>query len=131
MREFVPDALAAGLDFSGLQRINAKFHSDRRSARRREGDVIWRLPTRGGADVYLLFEFQSKSDWWMAVRTQAYQALLWQQVAAEKELKTGARLPLRRTAAAVCGVGSSRFYKIGNDRTATGGLTDVQKQYPT
>jgi hypothetical protein len=29
----------------------------------------------------------------MAVRTQAYQALLWQQVSAEKELKTGARLP--------------------------------------
>ena len=93
MREFVPEALAAGLDFSELQRVNAKFHSDRRLARRREGDVIWRLPARGGADVYLLFEFQSKSDWWMAVRTQAYQALLWQQVAAEKELKTGARLP--------------------------------------
>jgi hypothetical protein len=93
VREFVPEVLAAGLDFSELQRVNAKFHSDRRLARRREGDVIWRLPTRGGADVYLLFEFQSKSDWWMAVRTQAYQALLWQQVAAEKELKTGARLP--------------------------------------
>ena len=95
MREFVPEALAAGLDFSGLQRVNSKFHSGRRSARRRESDVIWRLPTRGSADVYLylLLEFQRKSDWWMAVRTQVYQGLLWQQVIAEKQLKTGARLP--------------------------------------
>ena len=39
VREFVPEALAAGLDFSGLQRVNPKFHIGRRSARRREGDV--------------------------------------------------------------------------------------------
>jgi hypothetical protein len=93
VREFVPEALAAGLDFSGLQRVNPKFHSGRRSARRREGDVIWRLPTCEGTDLYLLIEFQSKSDWWMPVRTQVYQGLLWQQVIAEKKLKTGARLP--------------------------------------
>ena len=94
MREFVPEALAADLDFSGLQRVNPKFHS-RRSGRRRESDVIWRLPTREGTDIYfyLLIEFQSKCDWWMAVRTQIYQGLLWQQVIAEKGLKAGARLP--------------------------------------
>jgi hypothetical protein len=34
VREFVPRALASGLDFSGLQRVNPKFHSGRRSARR-------------------------------------------------------------------------------------------------
>jgi hypothetical protein len=95
VREFVPEALAAGLDFSGLQRVNPKFHSGRRSARRREGDVIWRLPTCGGTDIYfyLLIEFQSESDWWMPVRAQIYQGLLWQQVIAEKQLKAGARLP--------------------------------------
>ena len=95
VREFVPEVLAAGLDFSGLQRVNPKFHSGRRSARRREGDVIWRLPTCEGTDIYLylLIEFQSKSDWWMPVRTQVYQGLLWQQVIAEKKLKAGARLP--------------------------------------
>jgi Putative transposase, YhgA-like len=95
VREFVPEALAAGLDFSRLQRVNPKFHIGRRSARRREGDVIWRLPTRQGNDIYLylLLEFQSKSDWWMAVRTQVYQGLLWQQVIDERRLKEGARLP--------------------------------------
>ena len=95
VREFVPEALAAGLDFSGLQRVNPKFHIGRGSARQREGDVIWRLPTCQGTDIYLylLIEFQSKSDWWMAVRAQIYQGLLWQQVIDEKKLRTGARLP--------------------------------------
>ena len=95
MREFVPEALAADLDFSGLQRVNPKFHSGRRSGLRRESDVIWRLPTREGNDIYfyLLIEFQSRSDCWMAVRTQIYQGLLWQQIIAEQELGAGARLP--------------------------------------
>lgn len=95
VREFVPEALAAGLEFSKLQRVNAKFHVGRRSARRREADVIWRLPTREGTDIYLylLIEFQSEIDWWMAVRTQVYEGLLWQQVIDERRLKAGARLP--------------------------------------
>lgn len=95
MREFVPRALVAGLDFSGLQRINPKFHCGGRSARRREGDVIWRLPTCEGSDIYLylLIEFQSQSDAWMAVRTQVYQGLLWQQVIDEQKLRAPAQLP--------------------------------------
>src|ERR1700758_230447 len=95
VREFVPDAVAAGLDFSRLQRINPKFHVDRESAQRRESDVIWKLPTQKGVDIYLylLIEFQSDSDWWMAVRAQVYQGLLWQQVIEESKLKSGARLP--------------------------------------
>jgi len=95
VREFVPEALAAGLDFSRLQRVNPKFHIARQSAERRASDVIWRLPTREGAEVYLylLLEFQSTSDWWMAVRTQVYQGLLWQQVIQEKALNSPKRLP--------------------------------------
>ena len=95
VREFVPCEMAASLDFRGLQRVNPKFHPNRRSARRREADVIWRLPTReGGASfLYLLIEFQRESDAWMAVRTQVYQGLLWQQVIDERRLRSGARLP--------------------------------------
>jgi hypothetical protein len=95
VREFVPQGLIAGLDFSGLQRVNPKFHPSRRSARWREGDVIWRLPIRECGDIYmyLLIEFQSEIDQWMAVRTQVYQGLLWQQVIDEQKLQAGARLP--------------------------------------
>ncbi len=93
VREFVPEAMAAGLDFTRMQKVAAKFHA--RTGSRREGDVIWRLPTGGGTEVYLylLVEFQSQCDWWMAVRTQVYEGLLWQQIIAEKDLKTGDRLP--------------------------------------
>lgn len=93
VREFVPEAMAAGLDFSHMARVNAKFHASTGS--RREGDVIWRIPTSGGEDIYLylLCEFQSTVDWWMPVRTQVYEGLLWQHVIAEKKLKAGDRLP--------------------------------------
>jgi hypothetical protein len=76
-----------------MERINAKFHD--RDGKRREGDIIWRIPTTGGEDVvlYILCEFQSTVDWWMAVRTQVYEGLLWQHIIAEKKLKPGDRLP--------------------------------------
>ena len=93
VRGFVPEAMAMGLDFRRMERVVAKFHG--RGGRRREGDVVWRLPTRDGVDVYLyiLLEFQSQTDWWMAVRAQVYEGLLWQQVIKENKLKAGERLP--------------------------------------
>jgi len=93
VRDFLPDAMAVGLDFGGMERVVAKFHD--RTGQRRDSDVIWRLPTLDGPEIYLhlLLEFQSSSDWWMAVRAQVYEGLLWQQVIAEKQLKAGDLLP--------------------------------------
>jgi len=95
VREFVPRELTADLDFNRLQRVNPKFYSSRRSARKREADVIWRVPTRDDRKLYwyFLIEFQSKSDEWMAVRTQVYEGLLWQQVIDEQRFRAGGRLP--------------------------------------
>jgi hypothetical protein len=94
VRDFVPAAMAVGLDFTRMERVNAKFHG--RGGRRREGDVIWRVPTEYGGDIYLylMLEFQSQIDWWMPVRIQVYAGLLWQQIIDEKKLKAGDRLPL-------------------------------------
>jgi hypothetical protein len=72
--------MAAGLLFDRMERVNAKGYAAALDgeSHRREGDVIWRLPTDGGLDlfVYVLLEFQSRIDWWMAVRTQTYEGLL-------------------------------------------------------
>ncbi len=94
VRDFVPDAMAVGLDFARMARVSAKFHGHRVGTRR-DGDVIWRLPTQTGPDVYLylLLEFQSTPDWWMAVRAQVYEGLLWQHIIAEHRLRLGAPLP--------------------------------------
>ncbi|NBC33291.1 MAG: hypothetical protein GVY13_11505 [Alphaproteobacteria bacterium] len=93
VRDFVDDAMAAGLDFRGMARVSAKSYG--RSGARRDGDVIWRIPTAYGTDIYLylMLEFQSQSDPWMPVRTLVYQGLLWQQIIAETRLKSEDRLP--------------------------------------
>ena len=93
VREFVPDAMTAGIDFTRMETVNAKFHA--RAGKRRDGDVVWRLPTHGGSDIYLyiLLEFQSRIDRWMAVRMQVYVGLLWQQIIKENRLKHHDRLP--------------------------------------
>ncbi|MBB4286558.1 Rpn family recombination-promoting nuclease/putative transposase [Roseospira goensis] len=93
VRDAIPDAMAAGVEFARMDRVVAKFHD--RTGQRRDGDVIWRLPTREGPDMYLylLLEFQSRTDWWMAVRAQVYEGLLWQHLIADQGLKAGDPLP--------------------------------------
>jgi len=93
VRAFVPEAMAVGIDFSRMSRVPAKFHAH--TGQRREGDVIWRVPTAQGLDLflYLLFEFQSDVSRWMVVRTQVYEGLFWQNLINEKELRAADRLP--------------------------------------
>jgi hypothetical protein len=73
--------------------LNAKFHAE--TGERREGDMIWRIPRRGGGDTYLmlLLEFQSTPDRWMALRALVYVGLLWQHLVREKHLPPDGRLP--------------------------------------
>jgi len=53
LREFVAGPWLDDLDLDGMERLNAKFHSD--TGERRDGDMIWRIPRRGGGgDTYLM-----------------------------------------------------------------------------
>ena len=93
LREFVSGPWLDGLDLDGMERLNAKFHTE--TSERRDGDMIWRIPRRGGGDTYLvlLLEFQSTPDHWMALRALVYVGLLWQQLVKEKRLPPDGRLP--------------------------------------
>jgi hypothetical protein len=93
MREFVTEPWVGDLELDAMQRVNAKFHS--RGNRRRDGDVIWRIPLKRGGDAYLLLllEFQSTSDRWMALRVLVYAGLLWQQIVREKRFSRDGHLP--------------------------------------
>ena len=68
LREFLAEPWLDDLDLDRMERLNAKFHAE--TGERREGDLIWRIPRRGGGDTYLmlLLEFQSTPDRWMALR---------------------------------------------------------------
>jgi Putative transposase, YhgA-like len=93
LREFVAGPWLDDLDLDGMERLNAKFHAG--TSERRDGDMIWRIPRRGGGDTYLvlLLEFQSTPDHWMALRALVYAGLLWQHLVAEKRLPLDGRLP--------------------------------------
>lgn len=90
---FVDEPWIASLDLDRMQRVNAKHIA--RGGRRRDGDIVWRIPLKAGGAAYLLLmlEFQSKPDRWMAVRILVYAGLLWEQIAKETRQPRGAKLP--------------------------------------
>ncbi|MDC8760271.1 Rpn family recombination-promoting nuclease/putative transposase [Janthinobacterium fluminis] len=89
---FLPYPWAKDLDLRAFERVNASYASD--TGRQRHDDMVWRL--RLGADwiyVYLLLEFQSRNDPWMALRMQVYVGLLCQDLVKRHELSRQGKLP--------------------------------------
>ncbi len=92
LRGFVREEWIKQLDFSTLERVSGSYVSD--DLREREDDIVWRV--RWGAEwlyVYLLIEFQSTVDRFMAVRIMVYLGLLYQDLIAGKQLTPTGRLP--------------------------------------
>ena len=92
LRGFVSEDWVAGLDYSTLEKVSGSYISD--DLRDREDDVIWRL--RHHTDwiyIYLLLEFQSTVDPWMALRIMVYTGLLYQDLIKSGEVKPGQKLP--------------------------------------
>ena len=92
-REFIDPTWLENLDLDQMTRENVKFQGEK--GKRRQGDIIWRIPGREGTDFYLalFLEFQSQADRWMALRIMVYVGLFWQQLIAEKRLTPGGKLP--------------------------------------
>jgi len=95
IRGFLSGDWIERLNFSTLEKIVNTFVSD--DLRERHSDVIWRLRLRGEEGgwvyLYLLLEFQSTSDPFMAVRLLTYVGLLLEDVIRKERLKPGDRLP--------------------------------------
>jgi hypothetical protein len=79
MRGFVHEDWVERLDFSTLEKLNASYITE--DLRHRADDLVWRVRMAGGEGewvyVYLLMEFQSTPDRYMAVRMMSYLALLY------------------------------------------------------
>jgi len=97
MRGFVHEDWVEQLDFSTLEKLNASYITE--DLRHRADDIVWRVRMTGGQRdwvyVYLLMEFQSTPDRFMAVRMMSYLALLYLDL-----IKSG-QVPKRKSLPAV------------------------------
>ncbi len=92
IRDFVPEDWVNDLDFSTLEKQNGSYVAD--DLRQRHDDIIWRVKCKGRwFYVYLLIEFQSAVDPWMAVRIMTYVGLLYQDLVKAEVVKNGESLP--------------------------------------
>lgn len=88
---FVPGPWLQQARFDTLEHVNASYVSE--SDKHRHDDMVWRLKVGPHwVWVYLLLEFQSQPDEWMAVRMMTYVGLLSQHLIKEGQLDQG-KLP--------------------------------------
>ena len=90
LETFVAGDWLTQVDFDTLERVSDGYISD--DLRARADDIVWRIRC-GSRHVYLLIEFQSRVDTFMAVRVQAYVALLYQDLIRAQETRIDEGLP--------------------------------------
>jgi predicted transposase YdaD len=89
---FVDEPWVAEVDFATLERQSSSYVTD--DLRDREDDIIWRVNIKGQpVYVYILLEFQSGVDKFMAVRIMGYLALLYQDIIVNGNLTAQGNLP--------------------------------------
>lgn len=89
---FIPDAWLHSLDYATLEKMPGSYISD--DMRHRADDVVWRVKVGGDwVYLYILIEFQSKVDPWMAVRMMSYVGLLYQDLIKAKQVLPQRKLP--------------------------------------
>lgn len=71
LRSFVKEKFVQNIDFSSIKKLNTSFVSE--DFKNRESDVIYEIKSNGQSTyIYLLIEFQSTVDHFMALRMASY-----------------------------------------------------------
>lgn len=96
LRGFIGQEWVSRLDFGTLERVNSNLISE--DFQERRNDVIWRLRWEDGKEagwfyLYLLLEFQSTPDRFMALRLLVYVGLLLQELIRTDGLPPSGELP--------------------------------------
>jgi predicted transposase/invertase (TIGR01784 family) len=93
IRGYVHEDWVRDLDFSTLEKIDGSFVTP--GLRGRHSDVVWRVRWGGTRwlYVYLLIEFQSTVDPYMALRVMVYVGLLYQHLVQQGQIPESGKLP--------------------------------------
>ena len=94
LRRYIGPPWLERLDFSTLEMVPAHYVS--KELEQRESDVVWRLRYSPSGDwfyVYLLIEFQSRVERFMAVRVLTYLMLLYEDLILKHQLTSAGKLP--------------------------------------
>jgi predicted transposase/invertase (TIGR01784 family) len=94
LKNYVQEEWVNHLDFSTLKPFSSNFVSD--SLKKRENDLILSVKCKDSditAYIYLLFEFQSRIDHYMAIRMLVYVGLFYQELIKHKLVKSRQSLP--------------------------------------
>jgi predicted transposase YdaD len=89
---FVPDEWLHSLDYTTLEKVPGSYVSE--DFRNRVDDIVWRVKV--GSEwvyLYLLIEFQSSVDKYMALRMMVYVGLLYQDLIKRGDVLADGRLP--------------------------------------
>ncbi|MEO5370986.1 MAG: Rpn family recombination-promoting nuclease/putative transposase [Magnetococcus sp. DMHC-1] len=119
---FVREEWIAGLDFSTLEKVNPVYVSD--DFRKRIDDLVWKIRWQGTDRwlyIYLILEPQSTVDEIMALRTDLYTKLLYQDLWQSGLIPIGQKFP--PVAPIVLYNGPSRW-------TAALDVADLIEEYP-
>ncbi|MEF8727422.1 MAG: Rpn family recombination-promoting nuclease/putative transposase [Accumulibacter sp.] len=89
---FVPDEWLHGLDYGTLERVPGSYVTEDFS--NRADDIVWRVRVGGEwVYLYLLIEFQSGVNQYMALRMMFYVGLLYQDLIRRGDVLADGRLP--------------------------------------
>ncbi len=93
LRGFAPEEVLDEVDVERIEAEKTDFYTEH--FQKRDGDMLLKLPRRGGGDAYLWFllEFQVRSEWFMSARVCTYLALLHEHLIRTLKLRTGDALP--------------------------------------
>ena len=92
LQGFVHEDWVDKLDFNTLEKVSGSYISD--DLRAREDDIIWKVKYDDSwVYIYLLLEFQSTIDKFMAVRLMSYIGLLYQDLIKTSQISAKQRLP--------------------------------------
>ena len=92
LRGFVHEDWVEQINYATLERVSGSYVAD--DLRDRADDIVWRVKRHDDwLYIYLLIEFQSRVDPWMALRIMVYTGLLYQDLIKSDTVATSQKLP--------------------------------------